>query len=224
MITDEILNHLTREQTLTIWGETETSRNYLVEEKHGNGEQLVWFQTMDCRPFKYLIRVDSSLDISKSDNEILSEQELEELDINNFSDLLVNMIEEEFGNIDDSQVNEDGNYIDSDGEEVQYKMPLLSIGAGFDYGAYSNERLKEIFAEEIKGFVNRKYNPLPTEKCVMQVIQDDTIFLCSYEPNKDKNIPTLIGSATVIEGKHKGIGFNVCDSNDSEFIYYKIIQ
>jgi hypothetical protein len=213
MITDEILNHLTREQTLTMWRETETSRDYLVEEKHGNGEQLVWFQTMDCRPFKYLIRVDSSLDISKSDDEILSEKELEELDINNFSDLLVNMIEEEYGN-----------YIDSDGEEVEYKMPILSIGAGFDYGVYSNERLKEIFAEEIKGFINRKYNSLPNEACIIQILQNETIFLCSYLPHLYNTPPTLIGQATVVEGKHKGIGFNVWNNNDSEFIYYKIIQ
>lgn len=75
-----------------------------------------------------------------------------------------------------------------------------------------------------KGFINRKYNPLPNKDCIIQVIQNDTIFLCSYQPNIDKSIPNLIGSATVIEGKHKEIGFNVWENNDSEFIYYKIIQ
>lgn len=44
---DEVIPHLTREQTLTLWTKPETANHCLIEKQHGDGLQLIWFQTMD---------------------------------------------------------------------------------------------------------------------------------------------------------------------------------
>lgn len=89
-----------------------------------------------------------------------------------------------------------------------------------------------------KGFLNRKKFPLPTKECTIEIIQTDfegdELFLCKWMPHDPKetiHFPThsqpgkgYLGSAVVISKKHKGIGFNVWEQNDQEFLYYKLID
>lgn len=134
MITDKLLKYLTREQTKTLWAQTETSFDCLIKEKQGDGKQLVYLQTMNSRPFHYLIRVDSSLDLKKEYHEILPEDSE-----CYFDELLMRMIEEEHGNIDSFEETENGLFTcDEDKEEgikpFEYEYPMFSLGAGYSYG------------------------------------------------------------------------------------------
>ena len=139
MITDELLEYLTKERTKTMWGQKAVGFDCLIEAKHGDGKQLSYLQTMDSRPFHYLIRVDSSLDLDKDYNEILPEDSE-----CYFDEMLMRMIEEEHDNIDRYEETECGIYTcDQDKEEgiepFEYKWPMFSLGAGHSYGAIDVE-------------------------------------------------------------------------------------
>mgnify|MGYP003404216569 FL=1 len=84
-----------------------------------------------------------------------------------------------------------------------------------------------------KGFINRHTNRLPEHKCTIRIVTKDIdgehIFSCEWSPfNKSEyskeNMPSkgYLGSARVIEGEFKGIGFNAWEQNNSEFVYYSI--
>lgn len=93
---------------------------------------------------------------------------------------------------------------------------------------------------ELEGFRNRHLNPLPTEKCTISILKNDfekigrvqKIYNCKWYPYKKENYEHLhsdlqpsegyLGTA-VINTVH-GIGFHAWEQNDSEFIYYQIIE
>jgi len=137
MITQKILDHITREQTLTLWGQKSTGRHCLISKKHGDGTQLVCFETMDSRPFHYYIRVDSSIDFDKEDWEQISGEDRD--NYGTFSEMIMQMIEEECDNIDRYEEQENGLYTcEQDQKEgyepFEYKFPMFSLGAGYSYG------------------------------------------------------------------------------------------
>ncbi len=141
-MTQEFLDYITREQTLTLWTYPRTGRHCLIEEKHGDGKQLICFQTMDSRPFNYYIRVDSSLNLDHEDHEVLNSRDTDEFGC--FSEMIMRMIEEEHDNIDRYQEQEDGLYTnDQDRDEghppFKYKWPMFSLGAGYSYGVVDVE-------------------------------------------------------------------------------------
>ena len=89
--------------------------------------------------------------------------------------------------------------------------------------------------EQREGFVNRHTNDLPKERCVMKVITKDVygehIYLCEWKPfNRNQytetNMPAegYLGTANVIEGIYTDIGFNAWEQNDSEFIWYAVVN
>lgn len=82
---------------------------------------------------------------------------------------------------------------------------------------------------------NRHEYPLPKEKCKIYVKKEDfdgkKVYLCEWHPFDEKNyteanMPSkgYLGYAKVIEGRSKGIGFNVWEQNDSEFVEYQILN
>jgi len=86
-----------------------------------------------------------------------------------------------------------------------------------------------------EGFLNRHITELPTKKCVMKVVTNDIdgehIDLCEWEPfdigkYNGKTLPAegYIGTVSVIEGRYIGIGFHAWQQNDSEFIWYSIVE
>lgn len=87
-----------------------------------------------------------------------------------------------------------------------------------------------------KGFKNRHIDGLPTEKVIMKVVTYDvdgeTIFICQWQPfdknqySDDEIMPHkgYLGTAKVIEEKFNGIGFHAWQQNNSEFVYYQIIN
>ncbi len=89
--------------------------------------------------------------------------------------------------------------------------------------------------EARKGFKNRHTDGLPTEKVNMKVVTNDVdgeyIMLCEWKPfNKEdyseSNIPAkgYLGTVTVIEEQFRGIGFHAWEQNNSEFVYYSIVN
>lgn len=78
----------------------------------------------------------------------------------------------------------------------------------------------------MKGFLNKHDNPLPDKQCIIEIIVNDENYLCDWEPKDENTIADkgYIGTAKVISGKYKGIGFHAWEQNDYEFINYKIIN
>lgn len=83
-------------------------------------------------------------------------------------------------------------------------------------------------------YKNRLTEPLPDNRCYIRIIKPDadghTVFLCDWIPfnpinynKKDMPAQGFLGTAHVIDGPHKGIGFNVWQQNDQEFVYYQIV-
>ena len=89
-----------------------------------------------------------------------------------------------------------------------------------------------------EGYLNRHNEPLPNERVVINIAYEDSDgehkFLCEwkpYDPTEYVDVPPefrpikgYLGTAEVISGKHKGIGFHAWDQNDSEFIYYQLTE
>lgn len=80
------------------------------------------------------------------------------------------------------------------------------------------------------GFKNRHTDGLPTQKTCMKVVNVDMdgehILLCEWKPfHKQKTAADgYLGTATVIEKQYNGIGFHAWEQNNSEFIYYSLID
>jgi len=81
-----------------------------------------------------------------------------------------------------------------------------------------------------KGWINRHYEPLPKytegeKNLVIKILHHEGEFLCEYFPHDGvrKVAEGYLGTARVIASQFKGIGFNVWEQNDSEFIYYQLI-
>lgn len=77
-------------------------------------------------------------------------------------------------------------------------------------------------------YTNRLITPIPAKPlCIKIIIKDadgETAYICEWIPTNSTNNNNLLGTAKVIYGRSKGIGFNVWNVNESEFIYYKIIE
>ena len=86
-----------------------------------------------------------------------------------------------------------------------------------------------------EGWYNRHLTALPNKECVINIIHKDIDgeheHLCEWKPfNKSEytsaNMPGegYLGTATVIKPPFEGIGFHAWEQNNSQFIYYKIIE
>lgn len=86
-------------------------------------------------------------------------------------------------------------------------------------------------SKQREGYLNRHTDPLPNENAIIEIVHNDVdgehIYICEWEPfdiNKYKGLMKpdkgYLGTAKVIIGEYKGIGFNVWEQNDSEFVYY----
>lgn len=88
--------------------------------------------------------------------------------------------------------------------------------------------------ENREGYFNRHLDPLPNKSLEIEIITKDITgefnYICLWQPFRkefysEKNLPGkgYLGTAKIVEGMFKGIGFHAWEQNDSEFIYYKII-
>lgn len=98
----------------------------------------------------------------------------------------------------------------------------------------NEETRKDDELKQKEGWKNRKVESLPTKKVtVIEIIMnksgEEHFYLCEWFPfdkseYTEQAMPSkgYLGTARVIEGEHKGIGFNAWKENNSEFIYYKL--
>jgi len=101
--------------------------------------------------------------------------------------------------------------------QINYKMSNLNVIDKSDYR-------------------NRKTKALPTIKKKIEIIisskiHGDEIFRCNWVPFHADNHPVnykpgkgYLGTAKIASGKYEGIGFHAWEQNDSEFIYYKVLN
>lgn len=86
----------------------------------------------------------------------------------------------------------------------------------------------------IEGFKNRFIDGLPKEKVNIKIISHDSnvinTSLCNWIPFEPKNYTKgnmpdkgYLGTAIVIDEKYKGIGFNVWEQNNYEFVHYQLV-
>jgi len=89
--------------------------------------------------------------------------------------------------------------------------------------------------EKRDGFKNRHIDGLPTKKVNMKVVTNDVdgehIMLCQWKPfNREEysasNMPAdgYLGTVKVIEEQFNGIGFHAWEQNNSEFVYYSVVN
>lgn len=133
------MKELAKERVAKLWGQEYVGSDYVVNEVHGDGMQIAYFMTLDSRPFCYYIRIDSGLDLALDDYDILSGEDKDHY--GSYTEMLMQMIEEECDNIDRYEENEDSFYTcDQDIEEgiepFEFKFPMLSAGTGYFWGIH----------------------------------------------------------------------------------------
>ena len=138
---DEFIKKETETREIEFWGQKHTITPALVSELHGDGLQVVWLSSIDTRPFYWVLRIDSSVDIEN--DESLSKED--QSNYGSIEELLVQMTEEEYGNIDRYKENDEGKYFDTYDDSVEpfeYDTPMMSWGGG-SWGLLANFKTGE---------------------------------------------------------------------------------
>jgi len=66
---EQILENIQRETIASLWGESVKFKPHLLKQKFGDGEQLIYFSTLDDRPYFWYVLVDSKTDVNELDYE-----------------------------------------------------------------------------------------------------------------------------------------------------------
>lgn len=92
---------------------------------------------------------------------------------------------------------------------------------------------------ELEGFRNRHLDPLPSKICLIKIIKRDiertgseqNFYYCEWFPYNPENYlknkqpaEGYLGTAKIVTQHLNGIGFHAWEQNDSEFVYYQIIE
>ena len=142
-ITDEEVEKLQpclMKHTASLWGQESETTPTLVHTVFGDGRSVVTLEPMDSRPDYYVILADSSMKCFKDFLQFMRDNE----------ELVLQTIEEEYGNVDDRQYAEEGNTIETPDEDwwEDGEMPL-NIGCGYTTGFFNNQPFAEKTLEEM---------------------------------------------------------------------------
>ena len=121
-----------KKQKAYLWGqESETMPNPVLT-VFGDGGSVVTLEPTNDRPAYYVILADSSIKSFEDFLQFMAENE----------ELVLQAIEEDYGNVDDQQYDEDENEIDEDSPDYDWgkdgEMPL-NIGSGYTTGYFNNQ-------------------------------------------------------------------------------------
>lgn len=109
------------ETTVSLWGSKVTFKPYLLEKIFGDGMKLIYFGTIDDRPYWWLVRVDSNAKIDKP------------LEFD--SEAIYEAIEEECGCwVPDDTAEVDGYGYDEDGTCHSGKYPMIISDSSEHWG------------------------------------------------------------------------------------------
>jgi len=90
---EEAIKEETKEKIVSLWGDKVTFTPKIASKIIGNGKQLLRIATISQRPYYWLIRIDSKIDVAFD----------EDFDIESYIEIL----EEEFGRIDEEEMDSD---------------------------------------------------------------------------------------------------------------------
>lgn len=88
----------------------------------------------------------------------------------------------------------------------------------------------------MEGFLDRRVDRLPDYECEIFIVNfslyEESILKCKWIPYKKEYfngnllqpIDGYLGTAKKLEEPYKGIGFHAFIENDSEFVYYKLVN
>lgn len=93
----------------------------------------------------------------------------------------------------------------------------------------------KIITTEKEGFLNRHLSPLPDypikARIITKDIEGESVHVCEWKPFKKENyigekMPSegYLGTMVTIDPIGIRIGFHAWESNNSEFIYYEILN
>lgn len=104
---------------------------------------------------------------------------------------------------------------------------------------FSEDIINPFFDEDLiailgeRGYISRKATPMPDYVCPIYVLKKSENkweeYLCEWVPTQALKAPEeasegYLGTASVISGQFKGIGFHAWEQNNSEFIYYRLVE
>ena len=140
-ITEEELKAIkpfTKKHKASLWGQKSETTPTVVHTVFGDGGSVVTLEPANSRPDRYIILADSSFNCFEDFLQFMRENE----------ELVLQAIEEEYGNVDDQQYDEDGKEIDCYDDEWEEwengedgEMPL-NIGSGYTTGYFNNQPFK----------------------------------------------------------------------------------
>ena len=129
------LKPFTKKHTASLWGQKSETTPTIVHTVFGDGGSVVTFEPTNDRPAYYVMLADSSFTCFEDFLDFMRENE----------ELVLQAIEEEYGNVDDQQYDENDNEIDEDSHDYNWgedgEMPL-NIGSGYTTGYFDNQPFK----------------------------------------------------------------------------------
>ncbi len=118
---DTLLKQEQEETTASLWGYKVTFKPYLLDKVFGDGMKLIYFGTTDDRPYWWLVRIDSNVDI----------EDREEFD----PEEIYSAIEEECGGwIPDDTAEVDADGYDEEGTCHRGEYPMIISDSGCHWG------------------------------------------------------------------------------------------
>jgi len=125
---------LTKRHKTSLWGQESETTPTVVHTVFGDGGSVVTLEPANSRPCYYVILADSSFNCFEDFLRFMADNE----------ELVLQAIEEEYGNVDDQQYDEDGYAIETPDDDwwEDGEMPL-NIGSGYTTGYFNNQPFKD---------------------------------------------------------------------------------
>ena len=123
----------TKKHKASLWGQVSETTPTVVHTVFGDGGSVVTLNPANSRPDYYVILADSSFTCFQDFLRFMAENE----------ELVLQAIEEDYGNVDDQQYDEDGNEIETPDDDwwEDGEMPL-NIGSGYTTGYFDKQPFK----------------------------------------------------------------------------------
>lgn len=130
----EKLKPLCQRHKTSLWGKESMTTPTIVHTVFGDGGSMVTLEPMDSRPDYYVFLADSSFTCFGDVLDFMRDHQ----------ELVLQAIEEEYGNVDDQEYDEEGNGIETD--EPNYGPDgdlVLSTSSGYTTGYFYEQPFKK---------------------------------------------------------------------------------
>ena len=161
------LAKFTRRRTVTLWGEESRIKPELVSTVFGDGKKLLFFETVNQRPWYYLIMFDSAYEETN--------ESMEKLFPDIYTDDIEKAVEEEFG------------FYEPEESTPEWPQPDFSCGSSWCVNWWNNPFTKndpQFIGPQISPQVNNVYNKLKSacsDSCVCDAGEGCTKPKCESE-------------------------------------------